>query len=124
MKIAYQEIEEPADSSRDTTDGCTKLHGCYLAGIQEGYTNVAECVDNIIEIPYHLRQHQKNICCQIITHKKKTAAFEAPGVPEADSPVTQARQTHMPTALNIIRALLPNRSTVKEQIMPPRNMQP
>lgn len=58
-----------------------------------------------------------------VTYKKNTAAFKADGSFDETRPVTQARQTDMPTALDIISGRLPNRSTVNEQMMPPRMMQ-
>ena len=54
------------------------------------------------------------------TNKKKTAAFKAEVFSVDTKPVTQARQTDIPEALTIIKTLLPNLSTVKEQMMPPR----
>ena len=77
-------------------------------------------------------------------YKKKTAAFAAAGFSVDTRPVTQAKQTDMPVALvlgvakksvicsdglqqaddtYIIRTLLPKRSTVKAQMIPPNMMQ-
>ena len=76
-------------------------------------------------------------------YRKKTAAFNAAydvasisssrsihdcdqihtGLLVETSPVTQARHIDIAVALTIIRTLLPNLSTVKAQIMPPRMMQ-
>lgn len=56
-------------------------------------------------------------------YKKNTATFKAAGLFEDTRPVTQARHMDMPAALSIIKDLLPNLSTVNEQMIPPKMIQ-
>lgn len=119
----HQEVEQPTDSCRETTDSGPKLYRCDLASVQERNSYETQGIDDVIQVSVDLVRSLAYRRLQRTTYKKNTAAFKAEGLFDDTSPVTQARHTDMPTALEIISSLLPNRSTVKEHIMPPRIMQ-
>lgn len=120
---AYQKVEEPADSSTETSDGSAELHGCHLASIQEGNSNEAKSIDDEVEVPV-ARSELSSVMRSGNTNRKNTAALDSVAWPDDTRPVTHARHTDIAAALNIIRARLPNLSTVNAQMMPPRMMHP
>lgn len=119
----YQKVEQPADCRRQSADRASQLDRSDFTGIQKWNTNEAKCVNDVVHIPIVPSAIVPPNFSNCSTNRKNTAALLVPLLFVDDRPVTHARQIDMPAALTIINGRLPNRSTVKEQIMPPRMMQ-